>query len=147
MSPIVGQLFRGQTIVLLGAALMIRLVLAPFPGSWGDTNLLVQDARVAEQKGVLGVDDINISVLYPAGYLYHTYAVGSVLKNKLRNADTYDAEGMTPNGISIVERVGIRTIPIAYDLLIAAVLFAALVSHVSLRAGPWAAALYLFNPG
>jgi len=147
MSAIGRQIFKWQVIVLFGAAVMIRLVLAPFLGFWGDTNLLVQYARVAEQKGVLRVNDINISVLYPAGYLYHTYAVGTVLKNRLRNADTYDADGMTPNGISIAERVGIRTIPIAYDLLIAAVLLAALGSYVSPRAGQWAAALYLFNPG
>jgi dolichyl-phosphate-mannose-protein mannosyltransferase len=147
MKLIASQICRWQTIVLFGAALLVRLVLAPFPGFWGDTNLLVQYARVAEQKGLLGVNKIDISVLYPAGYLYHSYAVGYILKNKLRDANTYDVDGLTPNGVSVVERIGVRAIPITYDLLIAAILLVALSNCVSPRAGQWGAAIYLFNPG
>lgn len=137
---------RWWTIVLFGAALLVRLVLAPFPGIWGDTNLLVQYSRVVEQRGMLAVNDMEVSVLYPAGYLYHSFVVGRVLKNQLRDASNYHGQGDSGE-ISIVERVGVRTISIAYDLLIAAALLFALTLYGSPRAGRWAAAIYLFNPG
>lgn len=147
MKMILGQLWRWQTIFLFGAALLVRLLLAPFPGIWGDTNLLVQYARVAEQRGLLGIKDVDVSVLYPAGYAYHSYIVGHLFKGKLRDASSYQVDGMTASGASAVERVAVRTIPIVYDLLIAAVLLIALGSHVSPQAGQCGAAVYLFNPG
>jgi 4-amino-4-deoxy-L-arabinose transferase-like glycosyltransferase len=147
MNSIRSALFKWQTIALFGAALIVRLVLSPFPGYWGDTNLLVEYSRVTVQKGLLGAGEINCGVLYPAGYLYHSYVVGRVLKNKLRDPDTYLIDGMTPGGASVAERMGVRAIPIAYDLLIAAGLLITLSQYVSRRAGEWGAAIYLLNPG
>jgi 4-amino-4-deoxy-L-arabinose transferase-like glycosyltransferase len=138
---------RWQTIALFSGALLIRLVLSPFPGFWGDTNLLVEYSRVMVQKGLLGAGEINCIVLYPAGYLYHSYVVGHVLKNKFRNPDTYNVDGMTVGGASAVERMGVRTVPIAYDLMMAAVLLIVLSRNVSRQAGEWGAAIYLLNPG
>jgi hypothetical protein len=147
MNLICGTLFKWQTIALFGAALIVRLVLSPFPGYWGDTNLLVEYSRVAAQKGLLEVGKVNCDVLYPAGYIYHSYLVGRVLKNRLRDPDTYLIDGMTSGGASVAERMGVRAVPIAYDLMIAAALLITLSQYVSRRAGEWGAAIYLFNPG
>jgi 4-amino-4-deoxy-L-arabinose transferase-like glycosyltransferase len=147
MNFIRSRFFQWQILALFAAALLVRLVMSPFPGGWGDTNLLVEYSRLVEQKGLFEVNEIDISVLYPAGYLYHSYVVGHVLKNKLRDANTFPVDGMTPGGASIIERMGVRAIPIAYDLMIAAVLMITLGKYVSPLAGQWGAAIYLFNPG
>ena len=93
------------------------------------------------------MDEMNATELYPAGYLYHEYATGLALKSKLRSADDYAVRGMTVDGASVIERIGVRIFPIGYDLLIGAILLIVLGRYVSREAGEWGAALYLFNPG
>jgi dolichyl-phosphate-mannose-protein mannosyltransferase len=147
MNLLRNALFRWQTVCLLAAALFVRLVLSPFPGFYGDTNTMVQYSRVITQKGLFAVRDMSMSELYPAGYLYQSWAVGHVLKRKLRNADEFATTGMTPEGATVGERIGARVFPIAYDLMIGVVLLLVLSQYVSFQAGLWGAAIYLFNPG
>jgi hypothetical protein len=147
MSLLRNALFQWQTVFLLAAGLFVRLVLSPYPGFYGDANVLVQYSRVTTQRGLFAVRDMSMSELYPAGFLYHSWIVGHVLKNKLRSADNFATDGMTAGGASVAERMGARVFPIVYDLLIGATLLLVLGQSVSAQAGRWGAAIYLFNPG
>lgn len=140
-------IFNWQTTCLLFAALFVRAVLAPVPGFVGDTNTLVQYSRVTTEQGLFGVKDMTMSELYPAGFLYHSWIAGHLLKKKLRSADDFAKDGMTPGGASVAERVMARFFPIAYDLFIGVALLLFLGQCVSPAVGRLGAAVYLFNPG
>jgi hypothetical protein len=139
------NLLNWRVGMLFGAALFLRFFLAPYPGFSGDIDSAVQYPRVTAQMGLYAVGDISkgqLSELYPPFFVYHTWLVGHVLRDKIGQ----DENGKSPPS-SLAERMGMRAVTIGYDLLAGATLLLVIGRFVSRRAGELGAAIYLFNPG
>jgi len=141
-------LFQWRAVALLGAALFVRLALAPFPGFVDDTTNMVQYVRAAGHEGFLAVDQNLVSgERYPALFIYHTFLLGVLTGKHFQSPEGRNAAGGDAVESSLFERMSLRAIPIAYDLLTGAALLVFLSFFISRSAGEWGVAIYLFNPG
>jgi len=136
------NLLHWRAGALFGAALFLRLFLIPYPGFIADTNVMAQYARVTSQEGLFAVSKIPTTELWPVGLVYQNYLIGLLVGEKFRAA-----QGESIMESSLLERICVRSVPVGYDLLIGMALLLVLARCVSQRAGQWAAAIYLFNPG
>ena len=136
------NLLQWHVGVLFGTALFLRLLLIPYPGFPGDTDVSAQYARVTSQEGLFAVSTIPTSALCPPALVYQNYLIGLLGRGKFQKT-----QGESLMESSVFERICVRIIPVGHDLLMGLALLLVLACYVSPRTGQWAAAIYLFNPG
>ena len=112
--------------LLFAAALVVRLAMVPVPGHNGDVSVMAGWAGNLAAYGPATFYERSVSV-YPA-LLYLLWPLGAAL-----NGPPLD--------------VAIKALSIPFDLCLGLVIALVTSRLATPRAGFWAAALYLFNPG